>query len=135
MSKFNFDKVLQNFEEMKRTLPIVLANDSLKFFNASFVKQGWTDKSFKQWKQRQDKDTSRSILVKTGSLRNAVNTSLVKASWSGIKFSIDPKFGYGMYHNEGTDILPQRKFMGDSAALRKIQKEKIKQAMKSVWQV
>jgi hypothetical protein len=39
MSKFNFDKVQRNIEQLKRDLPIVLANDAQRFFNSSFVKQ------------------------------------------------------------------------------------------------
>lgn len=136
MSKLKIDEALRKFENVKRSLPQVLANDAVRFFNRSFIKQGWEDTKLEAWQPRlrnpKKRDKTRKILVDSGALRRAVSTSLTKATFEEIKFEVS--LPYAMVHNTGSNIMPQRKFMGDSEALRKIQRKKIKQAMQSIWQ-
>ena len=47
MDKFNFDQVIKKLEQAKSSLPKVLANDTKKFFLASWQKQGWDDGGIK----------------------------------------------------------------------------------------
>lgn len=145
MSKFNFDRVLRNVEQMKQELPKELANDTQKFFNAAFVKQGWDGKTWKTpqrriagtnpYKYPKFKDLgrrTRATLVKTGRLRRTVATALKQASFESIKFFVD--LPYASVHNNGEGNIPQRKFMGDSPTLRKLQRAKIKKVIDSIWQ-
>jgi phage gpG-like protein len=149
MSKFNFDKVQRNIEKLKRDLPIVLANDAQRFFNSSFVKQGWDGvnwitpqrkiagtNAYKYPKKGANARHTRATLVGSGKLRRTVAQSLVSKTFQSIKFIVN--LPYAAVHNEGLPIkggrMPQRKFMGDSETLRKLQREKINKAVKSVWQ-
>lgn len=149
MSKFNFDRVQRNIEQLKRELPIVLANDAQRFFNQSFVKQGWEGHNwqtpkrkipgtneYKYPKKGANARHTRATLVGTGRLRRTVAGSLVSKTFQSIKFVVN--LPYAAVHNEGLPIkggkMPQRKFMGDSETLRKLQREKINKAVKVVWQ-
>ena len=143
--KFNFDKVQQNLEQLKRELPKVLANDAVRFFNGSFTKQGWDGQrwqtpkrkipgtyEYRYPKKNAKTRQSRAILVESGRLRRAVATSLKTVSFRAIRFVVD--LPYASVHNEGGPKMPQRKFMGDSKTLRNLQRAKITQAIKKIWQ-
>jgi phage gpG-like protein len=136
MSKLKLDKVLDAFKKGKTDLPNLLGVQAVNFFNSSFKKQAWEDTSLQHWKKRlydrSARDKTRKILVDTGRLRRAVSTSLKSVGYDKIVFRVDVP--YGVYHNEGTSKLPQRKFMGDSKKLRKMQISKIKQVFNSIWQ-
>ena len=48
MSKFNFDRVVKNMEQLKRELPPVLANQAQNYFVRTFTAQGFAGKSWKR---------------------------------------------------------------------------------------
>ena len=106
MDKFNFDQVIKKLEQAKSSLPKVLANDTKKFFLASWQKQGWDDNGIAKWaprkKNKNKRAAGRAILVKSGALRRAVNGSLRSATFNSIKFSVD--LPYAQIHNEGGAI-------------------------------
>lgn len=187
MNKFNFDQAIKKLEQTKRSLPKALANDTKKFFLASWEKKGWDDGVVKSWAPRKynknKRAAGRSILVKSGALRRAVNASLKSATFDSIKFSVH--LPYAQIHNDGgvinkqsrdialrrridakgnfikqkTNInlhviasskhkrvgttfhhigshsinMPQRKYMGDSESLRKIQKQKIQRSIEQIF--
>jgi phage gpG-like protein len=137
MSKFKFDRVIKNMEAVKREAPQILANQAQTFFADTFNKQGFTDGSLQKWKERKNdtkkRDSGRAILVKSGNLRKAVANSIRSATFDNIRLVVDGKFSYGKYHNEGTDKLPKREFMGDSKTLRKMQKGKLKKMIDKIW--
>jgi phage gpG-like protein len=137
MSKFKFDKVLQNMEKVKKTLPPVVANLSVNFFVASFNNQGFTDGSLSRWQARKnDTRPGRAILVKSGALKRAVSGSVKEATWDKIHLVIDSgAVPYAKRHNEGLDGMPKRQFMGQSHELQKQQVSKIKQVINSIWLV
>lgn len=138
-SKFEFGKVINNFDQVKRTLPPVLANQAQNFFVEGFRKQGFTDRSFKQWEQvkrripgtfeykyPKKKQLSRRtspILVRTGKLKRAVANSIRSQTFDRVQLIVSVP--YAEYHNEGTDKIPQRRIMGDSFVLRSMQVKKI----------
>jgi phage gpG-like protein len=102
LSKLKLDEALKKFEQVKKTLPEVLANDAQRFFMASFRKEGWDDGGIKPWEPRKNessKDKGRNLLVKTGRLRRAVANSLRGVTWGLIKFVVDVP--YAIVHNEG----------------------------------
>ena len=141
MSKFNLDRVLQNVEQMKTTLPKVLANDAKRFFLSSWDKQGFTDVGLTPWKPRAKetkKTKGKSILVGTGKLRRAVANSVKSATFESIKFEVN--LPYAAIHNEGGTLhnggtMPKREFMGDSKTLRDLLEKKINLAIEKIWRV
>jgi phage gpG-like protein len=150
MSQFKLDIVLQKFNRLKQELPRVLANDALRYFNQSFVKQGWDGESwklpqrkipgtyaYKYPKKNAARRRTRATLVESGNLRRKVATSLVRQSFASTKFVV--ALPYASIHNYGEAMkfggkMPQRKFMGSNTTLRNLQITKIKNAIKSIWQ-
>jgi phage gpG-like protein len=145
-SKFGFDKILSNFERVKRELPPVIGNMGQRFFADSFVKGGFTDQSFQMWQPRKNEihggiamissksKGARAVLVKSGALRNAVNRSVRSTTFDNISFEVGLK--YAAVHNEGLHAgrgkgfkMPQRKFMGHSETLLKMIDNRVGQAM------
>ena len=144
LDRFNFKKVVEKVEQMKRELPKVVANDTKNYFVEEFNRQSWNGsawpqvqrkipgtKAYKYPKKGADARHGRAILVKTGKLRRNVAGCLIVATWPTIKFEV--KNDYGIYHNEGTDNIPQRQFMGDTLKLRQRQLDKIKSYMQRLW--
>ena len=140
MDKFNFDQVIKKLEQAKSSLPKVLANDTKKFFLASWQKQGWDDGGVKAWAPRKynknKRSAGRAILVKSGALRRAVNASLKSATFDSIRFVVDSP--YAKVHNDGLPMrngkpIQRRQSVGDSASLRKIQKEKIQKSIDKIF--
>ena len=110
---------------MKRTLPLEIGNMGQNFFRSSFENHGFVDKSLERWRevQRRTPGTraynqstnarrTEAILVDTGDLRRAVANSLVRATFSLIRFNVSSD--YAIYHNKGTKRIPQRMFIGRS---------------------
>jgi hypothetical protein len=148
-SKFNFDQVIKLFEEeVKRALPVKLANQAQNFFAQSFRNQGFTDSSLQPWEtpKRRIEGTpewkypkkkglvrrTKATLVKSGRLRRAVQDCIKEVTFGRIRLLIDVP--YAKYHNEGTDKLPKRKFIGDSTTLRTMQKKLIADAIKRCFE-
>jgi phage gpG-like protein len=143
--KFNLDGVIARFEETKKVLPKVFANDALNFVNDNFKKQEFDDipaerwrevkrrmQGTKAWKYPKKKGLgrrTRAILVQSGRLRRA--TYIKKATWA--QTTIANPTPYADYHNSGTARMPQRQFMGHSKSLEKIQIKKITKALDDIW--
>jgi phage gpG-like protein len=136
MSKLGIDKSLSKFENIKFQLPKIIANDGVRFFLKGFRSQGFTDEVFTRWKSRKGvqkgRDATRNILVDSGALRRSVSNSVKVATWDKIKFQVE--LPYAAYLNNGTDKMPQRKFMGDSKKLTQENIKKIKEVIGSIWQ-
>ena len=136
MSKFGFDRVLRNIEQVKRDLPPILANDGQRFFYDSWQKQGWDDGTVKGWKPRK-KETKRTagkqILVASGDLKRAVNNCIKSVTPNGVRFAVD-NVDYAGYVNDGTGKMVAREFMGPSKTLDKIIKNRITQVIDKIWQ-
>ena len=138
MDKFNFDTIIKKLESKKSSLPKILANSTKKFFLASWEKQGWDDNGITKWapRKKNKKAIGRAVLVKSGALRRAVNASLKSATFDSIKFGVD--LPYAQIHNDGLPMkngkrMPKRKYMGDSASLRKIQKGDIHKEIDKIF--
>lgn len=160
MSKFKLNEVLNKFEHLKRDLPQVLANDSVRFFNDSFNKQAWDGAKWQKLKKPRKGGT---ILVKTGRLKRSIKVQ--SASFKIIK--VISNTPYSQIHNEGfkgvekvkshtrrigvvrklgkaagvTDVashtrkmnMPKRQFMGDSKELTKQHVVKIEKALSTCF--
>lgn len=152
MSKFGFDRVLRNIEQLKRELPPVLANTTQNYFNEAFKTESWDGvkwetpqrkiagtRAWKYPKKNAQTRRSRAILVQSSKLRRTVATSKRSETWDRTIFRIDPTLvPYAAAHNEGLPLrhgkMPQRRFIGDSQRLRKLQISKINQVVSKIWQ-
>jgi phage gpG-like protein len=154
MSKFNFKQVIQNIEQVKKELPPLLANDAQKYFLGAFKDESWNGNKWEEVNRRIEgtreykyplkKGLSRhdkKILIGTGRLRRQVSllAGNAKVTHDRYNFTVrlildDSIVPYGKYHNTGGEHLPQRKFMGDTPALRRILRKRIDTYFDKIWQ-
>lgn len=128
MSKqIDFNRIEAKLEKMGRTLPKMLANKTLNFTKDNFRKQGFDDGGVSPWAGRKrgnaaDRRTNknRAILVDSGALRRSL--AIKKATFREIRVG-SYGIAYASRHNRGLAGMPQRKFIGPSATLRKKWKE------------
>lgn len=134
-NKFGLDDVIKRFDSLKRSVPILLANQAQRFFVDTFTNQAWPDtgkweevnrriSGTKEYKYPKTKGLSRRvtpILVRSGALRRAVSNSIRQATFERIRLDVPTSLAYAGVHNFGTNKIPMRKFMGDSPILRKKQ--------------
>jgi hypothetical protein len=144
MNKFNFDKILKNVQTLKRNLPIELANETKNYFMSSFKNSAWDGKAWdevqrrkqgtKAFKYAASAQRTKSILSgRTGMLKRAVSNSLKEKTFEKIRFEVTD-VDYAVYHNEGTDNITQRQFIGDTKELRDKQIAIIEKQLNRVWQ-
>lgn len=114
-NKFGFGKLKAAvFNVLKPELPKLVAQHILLFFRTNYNKEGWTDSGFTPWQQRKY-TVNRKLLVKTGTMRDGMQI----AADSFTKIVITNDVPYFEYHNNGTDHLPKRPMIYDSATLDK----------------
>ena len=110
----------RNLKKMKNVLPRQIANIAKNHYLEGFRRGGrQTDASRGGWKERKKKDKQkgrRAILVRTAALRNDIDVR--RTTFKEIVLGTQDTT-YGSYHNEGTEIHPQREFLGDSMILDK----------------
>lgn len=143
MSKFGFDRVLKNLQQVKRELPILLANQAERYFTDSFQKQGFNGRKWMEVQRRtpntraymypKTKGLSRRkkpILIGTGRLRRAVANSKKIATFN--KIVLEVNLPYAANHNEG-DTVPQRQYMGQTNELTMKQNKLITATVDRIW--
>jgi phage gpG-like protein len=140
-NKFNLSKKLQAFNQLKKDLPPILANDSEKFFRDNFSKEGFQDGNFQKWEEVQRRipgtnafkypkrarlsRRTKKILSNTGMLKNSIKRT--SATFNNI--TVTSRLIYAARHNEGLRGMPKRKFMGVSRLLERQHMKKIKLAI------
>lgn len=132
-NQFEFDKIVAEMNKAKVDLPKLIASDIRNYFVTSFKKQSFDGEAWKNVKRREHPKTARDrkpILIQSGRLRRAVNESIRKTSWQEIVLGIDVP--YAKYQNDGTEKIPQRKFMGDSKELQDKIYKRIDREMKKI---
>lgn len=159
-NKFKLNLVNDKFNQLKKDLPKVLANDSLRYFDNSFKNQSWDGKRWQKLKKPRNGGT---ILVKSGKLRRSIRTT--NQTFNLIKIISD--LPYSQIHNEGFKgtervksykrrlglvkktgaykasvqvkgylrkmNMPKRQFMGDSKILSNLHYNKIISAINSCF--
>lgn len=141
-----FADVKKKIEQTKDVLPKVIANQAQNYFVMSWRNQGfdgnrWQEvrrriEGTKEYKYPIKKGLSRRtkpILIGSGRLRRKVANSVVLANWNMIKLVVD--LPYAAAHNEGTDNIPQRQFMGQTNELTKMQRQRIDSFFDQVWDI
>ena len=144
LNKFEFDKVVKRLDSAKVNLPVRLSKVAHDFFLDKFTHQNWDGKEWQNVKRREPgtpefkypktKDLARRtrapLLGKSRNLLKSVNNSQRVATWSEIRLGVDVP--YAVYHNEGTENIPQRRFMGHSKELDAQVKAEIKKQLDKV---
>jgi len=151
VNDFNFDRVLQNFNRMKRSMPIKVANATKNYFIQNFTNQSFDGKAWQEVQRRisgtnankyaKPSSKTRSILIQSGKLRRAVSTSLRLATFDKIEFLIDGgTIPYAQVHNDGGRAgrgagfqMPKRQYIGDTKELRKKQIDIIVNEIDTIW--
>ena len=104
MEKFDFKQKIANLERMKSTLPKQIANVTRQYFLASFANATWDGRKWDTVKRTLKKGGSSrnqsAPLVQSGTLRRALNNSLVVANFNLIRFKITD-VPYAEIQNQG----------------------------------
>jgi phage gpG-like protein len=144
MSKFNFYRVLDNLNKIKRELPVLLANQAENYFVDNFKKQGFDNKKWQEVQRRiaetrpymypKNKGLSRRkkpILIGSGRLRRAVANSKKITTFN--KILLEVNLPYAANHNEG-DTVPKRQYIGQTRELTNKRVKLINSTVDRIWQ-
>jgi phage gpG-like protein len=137
--KFDFDKILAKFAKTQQQIPREVARLVVNHSKEAFRDGGFTDNTLAPWAPRKrgnraDRRTgkTRALLVDSGNLRRSIRASRV--SFREVRvgaYGIE----YATYHNQGVaGRLPKRKFLGESAVLRRRIRLAILTSMKKVFE-
>lgn len=133
-NRFEFENIVAKLEKAKVDLPKLVASDIRNYFVNSFKRQGFDGQKWQEVKRREKENQTakdkKPILIQTGRLRRSVNESIRKTTWQEIVLGIDTP--YAKYHNEGTDRIPKRQFMGDSKELQTKIEARIEKEIKKI---
>lgn len=114
--KGKIPNIIKSSDELARTLPRKIGNLAERHYKEGFRLGGRrTNKSNAGWQRRKKKDKGRALLIKTGQLRNDFGLIKVEKFRIVLGTTITP---YASFHNEGTEHIPQREFVGESFKLR-----------------
>jgi phage gpG-like protein len=135
-NRFEFENIVKKLDKAKVDLPKLVASDIRNYFVNSFRRQGFDGQKWQEVKRREKENQTakdkKPILIQTGRLRRSVNESIRKTTWDEIVLGIDTP--YAKYHNEGTDKIPKRQFMGQSKELDEKVKNRIEKTIKKIIQ-
>src|SRR5690606_24343003 len=97
----------------KGVLAFRVARAAENQFKDNFRQGGFLSEYLEKWEPRKKPDPGRAILVKSGRLKRSI-TAIPGSNFNRITIASDVP--YAGYHNQGTQRLPQRKFIGESQA-------------------
>jgi phage gpG-like protein len=109
------EEIVRRFNTVKRRVPRIVGTTAVEFFKENFRRQGFVDQGLEAWPPRQDGNNDRALLIKSGRLRRSIR--VLRANRNAVQ--VGTNVPYAKYHNQGTQHLPQRQFIGRSAGLRK----------------
>jgi len=130
--KFKFGKMIELLQKAKADLPTTLGEAGQLYFQRNFNKAQWDGVA---WAERKSKFTwvnhrkvlnTKHLLVKTGKLRQSLQTSFRKGESNYKQIVWGTDIPYAKYQNEGTETIPKRQFLGGSKELNDVLLKKIK---------
>ncbi|HXR84325.1 MAG TPA: hypothetical protein VN722_08455 [Hanamia sp.] len=152
-TKFNFEEVNKMLSRYKRETLVLLANQAQNYFLGSFKKQGWNGsqwpevqrrtpgtKAYKYPKTKGLQRRTQPILIgsgykkRGGTLRRAVSSMERTAQISSDRVRMLVDLPYAEVINEGGKHMPERRFIGQTEQLTKMQKDKITEIVNKIWQ-
>ncbi|MBS2099178.1 hypothetical protein [Carboxylicivirga linearis] len=92
---------MQMAKELKKNASRYAASESVKFFKESFVKEGFTDSSFKAWQKTSNPLAGKRTLYKRGNLMRSIKKQ--SATMSKVVVIADSE--YADIHNKGGFIV------------------------------
>jgi len=110
-------KLLQSQDDFLTIIEVETEN----FVDDNFEAQGYTDTNFTAWQPRKDPKNDRKLLTKSGDLKRAATTA--RRSHQSVEFILN--LPYAQPHNEGSDRMPKRQYIGRSVVLEKKVYDKI----------
>jgi phage gpG-like protein len=142
-----FADVKRKIEQTKDVLPKIIANQAQNYFVMSWRNQGFDGNKWQEVRRRVagtneykypikkglSRRTRPILIGKTGRLRRKVANSVVLANWNMIKLLVD--LPYAAVHNEGTANTPKREFMGQTAELTRMQRQRIDSFFDQIWDI
>lgn len=133
-NKFNFDIVQKRIKNLDVSLP--LANTAKNHFLQNFTKQSFDGKNWAKRKKETKKTQGKNILIGTGKLRKDVANSVDNGNKiSNKSFTLVVKNNYAIYHNDGTNKMPKRQFVGTDDKLNKKLENKLNQLASKIWEI
>lgn len=114
---FQVDDSIKKYKIIRKTLPLILANDAKNHFIKGFRQGGGqTDKGKWVPRKKKEKGSNRGILIFRGRLWKSI--TIKSATFNSIVVgSVGVK--YAERHNEGLSGMPQREFVGRSKILER----------------
>lgn len=128
---FKIGESLKKFRQVKKTMPLIIANDAKNHFIKGFRQGGGqTDKG--KWIPRKKKESggNRGILIHKGRLWKSIG--VISASFDNIIVG-SRGVKYAARHNEGLSGMPQREFLGASKVLERKTIKTIEKEMKTMF--
>lgn len=159
----DIDDLMKLFDRAVREIPqqalTIIEVEGLNFIQKNFQDQGFNDASLDQWKPRKTTDKKGRDLTRYRTNRRGSQGALTKFGQKEIgrailtghntggdklRNSFHSRKGnlavtfftykeYAKYHNEGTDKLPKRQFMGKSKTLDDKIADKIKRTLDQLF--
>lgn len=131
-NRFNFGKIISNIKSIDLSLDI--ANTAKNEFLNNFKQQSFNGQ---KWKQRKNnRDSGRSLLVKSGRLRRDVSNSVAAGHKnSNFSYTLAVNNPYAEFNNSGTNKMPKRQFVGMTRELNKKLLLKISQKINKAWAI
>ncbi|GAB2586493.1 phage virion morphogenesis protein [Spirosoma areae] len=138
MSPKEFERAAKRAGDfIKNRLPTVVGVEATKHFKESFDNEGFTDESLEKWpditerrkEQKRKKNGNMSpILTDSRDLGDSL-------TWSedGDSVVVSSDVVYAKRHNEGTNGMPKRQFMGPSRQLDKKIISKIERELDNIF--
>ena len=119
MKKLSFKALERADRHFKNNVPKIIGERARRFFELSFIKEGFTDSGFSKWAKRK-KETKRSIGKKILSGRGFLKGSIRRTKTTPKQIRISSVgVAYANTHNQGIGRMPKRQFIGNSRTLEK----------------
>jgi phage gpG-like protein len=121
------------------TAPTIVGKTAADFFTRNFDRQGFLNKGLRSWQEVKRRTHPR----KTPKGQTAAGRRILFGETRNLSRSIDYEaqkgrvvvysdVHYAPYHNEGTDKLPKRQFIGDSAELDQLVISELERKLKNI---
>jgi phage gpG-like protein len=116
-----FEAFRRKLEQSQDDFLTIIEVETDNFVDDNFEREGYTDTGFSAWQSRKDLKNDRKILNKSGDLKRAATTA--RRNHQSVEFILN--LPYAQPHNEGSDRMPKRQYIGRSVVLEKKVYDKI----------
>jgi phage gpG-like protein len=116
-----FEAFRRKLEQSQDDFLTIIEVETENFVDDNFEREGYTDTGFTAWQPRKDPKNDRKLLNKSGDLKRAATTA--RRNHRFVEFILNQP--YAQPHNEGSDRMPKRQYIGRSIVLEKKVYDKI----------